>query len=186
MSRYIAFLRAINVGHGRTLKMESLRHVFEVLGFSGVITFISSGNVIFETATKNKKRLERTIEKKLKSALGYEVATFVRTDKELVTIASYKPFPRSKAESATELNILFLADPLDTKLKQKVQALKTETDEFHVHRREVYWLRRKKQGGSVFSTVPLDKVLDQQLTSRSAKTIRRLAVKLSSLDEHSS
>ena len=69
MSRFIAFLRAINIAGGRTVKMESLRQVFESLGFSGVATFIASGNVVFETTTKNTRTLERKIEKRLREAL---------------------------------------------------------------------------------------------------------------------
>lgn len=78
MFRFIAFLRAINVGRGRTVKMRSLRQVFESLGLSKVTTFIASGNVVFETRTKKTKMLERKIEGALKDALGYEVHTFVR------------------------------------------------------------------------------------------------------------
>ncbi|MBK6427791.1 MAG: DUF1697 domain-containing protein [Blastocatellia bacterium] len=49
MSRYIAFLRAVNVG-GRIVKMKAaLRSIFEELGYQQVSTFIASGNVIFET-----------------------------------------------------------------------------------------------------------------------------------------
>ena len=59
MFRFIAFLRAMNVGGGRTVKMQSLRQVFESLGFSKVATFIASGNVVFETTKKKTKRLER-------------------------------------------------------------------------------------------------------------------------------
>ncbi len=55
MFRFIAFLRAINVGRDRTVKMRSLRQVFESLGFSKVATFIASGNVVFETRTKKTK-----------------------------------------------------------------------------------------------------------------------------------
>src|SRR3990170_352332 len=47
MSRFIAFLRAINVG-GHTVKMDQLRQLFESLGFSGIETFIASGNVVFD------------------------------------------------------------------------------------------------------------------------------------------
>jgi uncharacterized protein (DUF1697 family) len=39
--------------------MQSLRQVFESLGFSKVATFIASGNVVFETTKKKTKRLER-------------------------------------------------------------------------------------------------------------------------------
>ena len=47
MSRYVAFLRAINVG-GHTVRMDALRRLFETWGGVNVETFISSGNVVFE------------------------------------------------------------------------------------------------------------------------------------------
>ena len=180
MSRFIAFLRAINVGGGRTVKMDALRQSFESLGFSRVTTFIASGNVVFETKTKNAKLLERKIEKRLREALGYEVTTFIRTETELAAIADYTPFRQSDIDAAAECNIILLADPLDEKLKQKVMALRTDTDELHVHGREIYWLRRKKPGGSTFSTVPLEKTLDRPLTIRGVKTMKKMAVKYSS------
>ena len=56
MPRYVAFLRAINVG-GHNTKMAELRRLFEGLGFSGVEAFIASGNVIFETNSRATARL---------------------------------------------------------------------------------------------------------------------------------
>ena len=88
MSRWIAFLRAINVG-GHTVKMNHLRQLFESLGYSSVETFIASGNVVFEAASKNAGMLEKKIENGLREALDYEVATFIRTDAELADIANY-------------------------------------------------------------------------------------------------
>jgi uncharacterized protein (DUF1697 family) len=180
MSRFIAFLRAINVGGGRTVKMDSLRQLFESLGFSGVTTFIASGNVVFETTTKNAKTLERKIEQRLREALGYDVAAFIRTDAELAEIANYQPFRQSEIETAAEFNIIFLAETLDEKVTQKVLALRTDTDEFQVHGREIYWLRRKKQGESTFSTLPLEKTLGRPFTIRGAKTVKKMAVKYAS------
>ena len=52
MPRYVAFLRAINVG-GHVVKMERLRALFEDLGFAKVETLIASGNVIFETRAED-------------------------------------------------------------------------------------------------------------------------------------
>lgn len=46
MYRYAAFLRAVNVGRGRTVKMDELRKMAEDLGFVDVRTFIQSGNLI--------------------------------------------------------------------------------------------------------------------------------------------
>ena len=177
MFRFIAFLRAINVGGGRTVKMHSLRQVFESLGFSEVATFIASGNVVFETTRKKTKTLERDIERALKETLGYEVRTFVRGEAELAKIASYRPFPQSTFDEAWQSNIIFLADDLNENLKQNVNALVTNTDAFEVHGREIYWRRRRKQNGALFSTVPLEKILDPAFTVRGANTIRRIVAK---------
>jgi uncharacterized protein (DUF1697 family) len=46
MPKYVAFLRAINVG-GHTVKMDHLRRLFEALGFTNVETFIASSDVVF-------------------------------------------------------------------------------------------------------------------------------------------
>jgi len=176
MPKYIAFLRAINVG-GHTVRMEQLRGLFESLGFSKVETFIASGNVIFEAKSKDAKALEKMIEKKLKEALGYEVATFIRTDAELSDIANYKPFTQSALDSAMALNIAFLAEPLDGKSKQKLMALKTDIDDFHVHGREVYWLCLKKQSESNFSNAVLEKTLNRKSTLRGLNTVKKMAEK---------
>lgn len=115
MPRYIALLRAINVGGHNAVKMDFLRRLFESLGFSNVETFIASGNVVFETASKNAQALERAIEERLREALGHTVATFIRTDAELAAVASYKPFGQSDLDGAAALNIAFLADGPDDK-----------------------------------------------------------------------
>ncbi len=91
MPRFVAFLRAVNVG-GRVVKMGELRTLFESLGLRSVETFIASGNVIFESNGRSVPSLERRIEDHLRKALGYEVKTFVRTDAEVAAIAKYKPF----------------------------------------------------------------------------------------------
>jgi len=178
MPRYIAFLRAINVG-GHTVKMDLLRHVFESLGFSNVETFIASGNIVFETTSKNAQILERKIENRLHEALGYEVATFIRTDAELAAVADYKPFSQSDLEGAVALNIAFLADRLDDKSKQKLMGLRTNIDDFHIHEREIYWLCRKKQSESKISNAVFEKALGQKSTLRGANTVKKLAAKYS-------
>src|SRR5215469_10978362 len=129
MSRFISFLRAINAGPRRSVKMELLRRVFESLHFADVATFLGSGNVVFRTSAKNAKTLERRIEKGLRHVLGYEVAAFVRTDTELAQIVNCRQFRISEADGR-DFNIIFLADPLSERLRCKLMALKTDTDEF--------------------------------------------------------
>src|SRR4051794_20496358 len=92
MPRYITLLRAINVG-GHNVKMDYLRKLFEEMGFSSVETFIASGNVIFVSPEADTRALEKKIEGHLRNALGYEVATFIRSASEIAEVASYEPFP---------------------------------------------------------------------------------------------
>ena len=177
MFRFFAFLRAINVGRGRTVEMQSLRRVFESLGFSRVATFIASGNVVFETTTKKTRALERKIEKALHDALGHEVRTFIRGEAELTKIANYHPFSQSKLDTNWHCNIIFLADNLTPALKRNVKALRTNTDAFEVRGREIYWVRLRRHSGALFSTVPLEKILGRAFTVRGADTIKKIASK---------
>ena len=88
MARLFAFLRAINAGPGRVVRMSALREVFESLGFPEVATFLGSGNVIFETNAWDIGRLERKIERRLQRTFGYSVPVFIRTHAELREIAA--------------------------------------------------------------------------------------------------
>ena len=136
MPRYIAFLRAINVG-GHVVKMDHLRGLFETLGFANVETVIASGNVIFESAGSDARMLERQIEERLRQALGYDVATFVRSPSELAAIASYRPFADAVLDDdGSSLYVAFLPGTPNMAAQQKLMTFRTETDDFHVHERE--------------------------------------------------
>ena len=106
MPRLFAFLRAINVGPGRVVRMNVLRKAFESLGFVRVATFLGSGNVVFETRAQDIGTLERKIERTLQQALGYTVPVFVRTHAELKEIASLEPFEDSETRAA-QISISF-------------------------------------------------------------------------------
>jgi len=176
MPRYIAFLRAINVG-GHTVKMDDLRGLCEAMGFASVETFIASGNVVFETASADSKALEGQIEAGLKDALGYEVATFIRTPVELAAAAHCQPFPQAVIDAAGALNVAFLSEALNEESTRKLMALKTDIDDFHANGREVYWLCQVKQSESKFSNAVLEKALGAKSTLRGISTVRKMAAK---------
>ena len=134
MPRLFAFLRAINAGPRRAVRMNVLRKVFESLGFARVTTFLGSGNVVFETRAQDLGALERKIERALRQALGYTVPVFIRTDAELRAIASLEPFEHSKTSGA-DLNIILLSSNLDEQAEAKLLPLKTATDGFCVRGR---------------------------------------------------
>jgi uncharacterized protein (DUF1697 family) len=176
MSGYVAFLRAINVG-GHTVKMETLRQLFESLGFSDVETFIASGNVLFRTSDQNSSALEIKIASELQNVLGYEIATFLRTGAELAEIVSYQAFPQVELEAAAAYNIAFLAAPPSEQAMQKLMALTSDIDSFAAHGREVYWLCRRIQSQSTFSNAVLEKIFGLRSTLRGVNTVQKLAAR---------
>lgn len=176
MPQYVALLRAINVG-GHTVAMARLRALFEELGFGGVETFIASGNVIFASRAGQPARLEQQIERHLQAALGYPVATFIRTPADLGTIAATQPFADATPEDT--LYVAFLRDVPAHAAERQLLAEQTPVDAFLVVGREVYWLRRRRLGDSAFSGARLEKLLGGPATVRNANTVRRLAQQLS-------
>jgi uncharacterized protein (DUF1697 family) len=175
MPKYVALLRAINVG-GHTVKMDYLRSLFAGIGLANVETFIASGNVIFDSS-KDAPALERKIEKHLQATLGYEVKTFVRAISELAAVADYKPFSEPELNTHT-LYVGFLADKPNDQSRQKLLSFICEVDDLHVHGREVYWLCRvKMMSDSKFSPALAEKTLGMRMTFRNSTTIKKLAAK---------
>ena len=173
MTRYVALLRAINVG-GHTVRMDRLRGLFEALRFGNVSTFIASGNVLFDSASKTPAALDSRIERHLHDALGYPVATFLRPLGQLATIATSHPFAGCEADGHA-LSVGFLKAPPDPDVRARLSALETGYDEFHVHDRHVYRLCHGRMSDSRAWGAPLDKALDALVTFRNITTVRKLA-----------
>ena len=177
MTKQVAFLRAINVG-GHTVKMDALRGLFEALGLAGVETFIASGNVLFDPAAGDARALEKKIEAHLQQALGYQVATFIRSTDELVEALRYPAFPAADVEAEGHgLYIGFLAESPAEETVQKLLACTTAVDAFHVHGREVYWLCRTRFSESLFGGQRMEKTLGAQATFRNVTTLQKIVAK---------
>jgi uncharacterized protein (DUF1697 family) len=175
MARYVAFLRAINVG-GRTVKMDRLRELFEQLELTRVDTFIASGNVLFE-ARGAPAALEQKIDASLEQALGFPVGTFLRTPDELERLIAASPFAD---ETPGGLYIGFGSRPFADAAAARIKALETDVDRFGVIGREVYWRGIGGMGRSKVTGGAVEKALTAPVTFRSITTVRKLALKFKS------
>lgn len=154
LRRHVAFLRGINVG-GRRVKMDHLRTLFEGLKFANVSTFITSGNVIFETTETDAAGLERGIEAHLHKALGYEVGTFLRTPEELAAVAAFRPFEAEEASHT--IHAAFLRHAPGDEVGERLAEFRTPVDDFRLHGREFYWLCRVRFSDSLVKWPKLTK-----------------------------
>ena len=176
MTRYVAFLRAINVG-GRTIKMDALRRLFETWGGSNVETFIASGNVVFDTVRRSAESTERSIEDHVRKALGYPVITFLRTVPELAAVAAHTPFAQDELDAGGTLFVGFMKTAPGPSVSRAVAALRNDVNDFAVRDRELYWLRRTQLMQALASGPPIEKLVGSPITMRNVNTIRRLAAK---------
>jgi uncharacterized protein (DUF1697 family) len=177
MAKYIAFLKAINVG-GHTVKMDHLKKLFEKMEFENVETFIASGNVLFETKFKSMDAIKKKIETELEKSLGYKVATFIRSTKELKEIAEHKPFKELDLDNKQNyLYIGFLDNQPDKESLKKVLVLSDEANEFHFNKTELYWLCRKNFSDLGITGKTLEKALGMETTVRNSTTIKKMADK---------
>ena len=176
MPRYVAFLRAINVG-GHVVKMARLKELFDSLGFGEVETFIASGNVIFTSPAKSGAVLEGKIEQLLQRELGYEVKTFIRSDRQIADVAEHVPFPPLADGQEATLYIGFLMTAPERAAIERLLAAQTPIDEFQIAGSELYWRCRGPSSESIFSGAKLEKTLGMPTTLRNVNTVRRLAAK---------
>lgn len=173
MTKYVAFLRAINVGGHSIIKMADLKKLLESLDLENVQTYIQSGNVIFESSADDAASLENKIETQLEETLGSKIQVFVRTLREVQSIATKLPFTATDAQTAY---VAFLSKKPSKAQQQALLAFKSEADDFAIKGREVYNLRRDREK-SVFSTGFLEKVLKMPTTTRNVTVIKKIAEK---------
>ena len=91
MARYVAFLRGINVGKAKRVKIDDIA---SMLGrsFNDVISYGQSGNFVFGSDMK-KDDIVSTAESNFEKEFGFNVFCIVRTIDELRDAVNNNPFP---------------------------------------------------------------------------------------------
>lgn len=98
MKKYIAFLRGINVGNIR-IKMPDLKYAFHEMGFQNAVTFLQTGNVIFESK-KNISEIKVILEKGLSETFHYQAFVLLNDFDVLGEIIANYPFEKDENHHA--------------------------------------------------------------------------------------
>ena len=123
--------------------------------------------------------LEKKIEDQLKTALGYEVGTFLRSIHELTTLVETIPFEAVEIERAQTLQVGFVREGLSAEEQKLVSSLNDHVHQFRFGAREVFWLCNTKMSESpIKGDLRARKILNQG-TFRNINTVRKIAAKYS-------
>lgn len=171
--RYVALLRAINVG-GHTVTMEKLRGHFAELGLGGVRSYIQTGNVFFDAPEQDRAKLTTKIEKHLRAKLGYEVATFLRTIPELEKVAASKAFAKHPLTPDTRHCVLFLSQPLPKTPKLPVRSASEELELVHALGSDAMVVLHLKKGRTLNAAAFMEKTYEVKATARFFHTTAKI------------
>jgi uncharacterized protein (DUF1697 family) len=171
--KYIALLRGINVGQNRRVDMKRLKILFELFGCANVLTYINSGNIIFES-NKSKTAIQREIEPILKKEFGFEIPILIKTKNEIQKIASVIPSDwQNNTKQRTDVAYLF--DQIDFKKNINELPMNREFIDVRYIKGAIFWnLDRKHYNKSHLSKL-IGYKLYQFMTVRNVNTARYLS-----------
>jgi uncharacterized protein (DUF1697 family) len=176
VATWAAFLRAINVG-GRRVTSADLCAPFTEMGFEDVQSFRASGNVVFRAGREAEAKLAARIEQGLESALGYDVAVFLRGEDEMRALAAHEPFKPSVIKASQgKLQVAFLNKLPAASVHKEVLARATPEDRLAFGVRELYWLPSGGISESELDMAGISKMIGVT-TFRTQGTIEQIAAK---------
>jgi uncharacterized protein (DUF1697 family) len=164
MGRYVALLRAVNVGGTGKLPMTELNKLCVAAGFARVETYIASGNVVFDSKDSSVK-VKANLEARLQKFAGKPVGVIVRTAKEMQAILDANPFPEAPGNITVAI---FLDDKPAAGALREISG--NDGEELRLGMREIYVFYPSGQGVSKLR-IPAAKTG----TARNMNTVAKLA-----------
>lgn len=144
--RYLALLRGINVGTSGRIRMDALKHLLEDAGFSDVVTYIQSGNVLVQSDLAEDAARD-IIERALKDGASITTTAVLRSCDALAQLIRNCPFSPDEIAQAQAANtkgeslyVCLLPQEPDVKALDALKSVESGADAFRVCNREVYLL----------------------------------------------
>lgn len=173
--KLISLLRGINVSGHKKIKMADLKALYEYLGFTNVITYIQSGNVIFETENTNTDELVGLIEKAIEQSYQFQVPVIVRTVENLSTIIEDCPFnPVNLEKDGTKIMISFFSKPVSEGKEDLLEPYRHISESITIVGSHAYLHCPSGYGKTKLSNNLLEKKLEIVATTRNWKTLIKL------------
>lgn len=129
MTTYIVLLRGINVGGKNSIKMADLKLGFEEMGFSDIVTYIQSGNVIFKSDEADKEKLTKHVETALEERYKLDLKVVIVSKSDLQKVIEKSPKGFGTEPEKYRYDVIFVKAPLTAAEAMKQISLKDGVDE---------------------------------------------------------
>jgi uncharacterized protein (DUF1697 family) len=120
MGRYIALLRAVNVGRTGRVPMVDLRKLLTNMGYWRVQTLLQSGNVVFDREERTEAEIASEITGVIMDRMGVQTDVFLRKAEQWEALIANNPFPNEAIDDPSHLVVVFTTNP---PVEHRVRAL---------------------------------------------------------------
>ena len=173
MPRYVALLRAVNVGGTAKLPMKDLATIVAELGGANVRTYIQSGNVVFEAPARSASKLPSALEAAIEERFGFRRPVILRSATELHAVLDSNPFIQRGVDTS-RLYVGFLqARPSGS--VDALDAARSAGEEFELDGKELYLHFPIGVGRTRLTNQYIDRVMGTVSTIRNWRTVLTLA-----------
>ena len=177
--KYVALLRGIMPSNPNQ-RNENLRKVFEDLGFTSVQTVLASGNVIFESNSREIQKMETMIEKAFPEKLTFNSSTIIQSREELQTLIEADPFKGYQRTQTIRLNVTFLKRETTYLPEFPYQVENTSYTLLGMINRAVFSVIDISADKTPDMMSWLEKQYGKEITTRTWKTVQRILDKMDS------
>ncbi|MCL1983238.1 MAG: DUF1697 domain-containing protein [Clostridiales bacterium] len=174
MTKYICLLRGINVGGKNTIKMADLKAAFEHHGFQDVVTYINSGNVLFDSGL-DEAAVKPVCEDLISEAFGISVPVCIISGADLIDTLSHAPDWWGKTDSRHDA--FFVIPPMTAEqVVAHIGQVKEEYESLAYYGRVVFWSAPMATFSRTrVSKISQDKAMYHAITVRNSKTAFKLS-----------
>lgn len=173
MTTYITLLRSINVSGHNIIKMDQLKKLMAGMGFQNIVTYIQSGNIIYQSKKTDLKKISEAIKEEIKKEFGFEVPVLTLTADILETIIHNNPFLQKELDQAF-FHVTFLnANPIQEKIEE-LKSIDSKNDVFEIVGQTVYLCCPNGYGNTKLTNTFIESKLKVGATTRNWKTCNEL------------
>lgn len=170
----MALLRGINVGGNNIIRMVDLKRCFEDMGFTTVVTYIQSGNVVFNAGRGSAKGVAEKIERVLSSTFGYQSKVVVLSADQLERVVSEVPPGFGEDGSQYRYDVLFVRAPMKAQAALEQIPVADDVDQAHAGTHAVYFRRLISRAAESQLDKLARRPVSQHITVRNWNTTTKL------------
>ncbi len=174
--KYIALLRGINISEKNKIAMPKLKSVLGESGFKNVVTYLNSGNVIFECDADDKGIIRQKIKEIVRKEFRLEIPILILIEIEHEDALNNRPKWWDAGDKEVYNNLIFIIPPANySEIYGVVGEPSENIDKIENYKNYIFWsfdLKNYKKSNWWIKTA--SNGIKDKITFRTANTIKRV------------